>query len=263
LDSTYRRYILFARGVLAGIKFLILLFMDKLSTTRIALLHPDLRIEATEILQRCDQALTGRAKVRFTYTLRTAGEQNGLYALGRTAVNPDGKSKQRPMGYKVTNAPAWSSMHNYGLAIDIALIIDGKIASWDDTKDWDADRVNDWMEVVHIFEAYGWTWGGRWSSIIDKPHFQKTFGLSLKQLQSLHTAKRFIGTSSYVKISPTVEKSLYTTTELNLRSGAGTQYQVIRALPKSTQVIELEVNGSWSKVEVGKLIGWVSNVYLK
>jgi peptidoglycan L-alanyl-D-glutamate endopeptidase CwlK len=37
------------------------------------------------------------------------------------------------------------------------------------------------MEVVAIFKRYGWEWGGDWK-FVDMPHFQKTFGKSVKQL---------------------------------------------------------------------------------
>jgi len=236
--------------------------MDALSTKRVALLHPKLRTEALDILALCDQALTGRAKVRYTYTLRTDKEQNDLYASGRTVKNPDGVSKQRPMGYKVTNAKAGDSLHNYGLALDFALIIDGKTASWNDVTDYDNDRIADWTEVVAIFKAHGWQWGGDWSSIVDKPHFQKTFGLSVSQLKAIKAEKKFIPGTSYLQIGSVSPKAFKTVTGLNLRSGAGTEFTLIRTLPAGADVVELERNGSWSKIEFGKLIGWVSNKYL-
>jgi DNA polymerase III delta prime subunit len=36
--------------------------------------------------------------------------------------------------------------------------------------------------LVKIFKSYGWEWGGDWK-FTDMPHFQKTYGLSIKQLQ--------------------------------------------------------------------------------
>jgi peptidoglycan L-alanyl-D-glutamate endopeptidase CwlK len=39
------------------------------------------------------------------------------------------------------------------------------------------------MEVVKIFKLHGFEWGGDWK-FTDMPHFQKTFGYSVKQLQS-------------------------------------------------------------------------------
>ena len=56
---------------------------------------------------------------------------------------------------------------------DIALIIDGKEASWDTKKDWDKDNQSDWMEVVSVFKKYNWSWGGDWVSFKDMPHFDK------------------------------------------------------------------------------------------
>lgn len=85
-------------------------------------------------------------------------------------------------GRKVTNAKAGQSIHNYGLSLDIVLIIDGKTASWDVKKDWDNDRQSDWMEVVSIFKKYGWSWGGDWRTFKDMPHFEKTFGNTWRTL---------------------------------------------------------------------------------
>jgi peptidoglycan L-alanyl-D-glutamate endopeptidase CwlK len=89
-------------------------------------------------------------------------EQDALYAQGR----------KKP-GKKVTNAKAGQSIHNYGLAVDIVLIIDGKTASWDVKADWDNDRKADWMECVEIFKKHGWDWGGDWRTFKDMPHFEK------------------------------------------------------------------------------------------
>lgn len=237
--------------------------MDKLSVQRIALLHPMLRDEALLILGEIEKVLTGRATVRFTYTLRSAEEQNGLYALGRTKKNPDGVSKARPLGYKVTNAPAWSSMHNYGLALDIALILDGKEASWNDVKDFDGDGIADWMECVAIFKKHGWIWGGDWSSIVDKPHFQKTFGLTLKQLQVKRISGDFMTGTPYVNIEKIKRNELTTTADVNIRAGAGTQFDIIRGLPKGSKVILLSEDRDWRFVEFGKLHGWVNQKYLQ
>ena len=47
-------------------------------------------------------------------------------------------------------------MHNYGFAVDICLIIDGKVASFDHKNDWDNDQLADWFECVKIFVKHGW-----------------------------------------------------------------------------------------------------------
>ena len=147
--------------------------MDKITLDRIALLHPKLRGEVYEIYKEICAALTGRAICRFAYTLRTNAEQDALYAIGRT----------KP-GKIVTQAKAGQSYHNYGLAVDIVLIIDGKEASWDTAHDFDSDGVADWQEVVTIFKRHGWEYGGDWH-FKDLPHFQKTFKWSIVQLQKL------------------------------------------------------------------------------
>lgn len=147
--------------------------MDKITLERIKLLHPKVREEAMEIYEEICKDLTGKAICRFSHTLRTFAEQDALYAQGRT----------KP-GSIVTNARSGSSMHNYGLAIDIVLI-DGKSASWDIKKDFDGDGKSDWMEIVQIFKEYGWVWGGNWK-FFDAPHFEKSFGYSVRHLRNLH-----------------------------------------------------------------------------
>lgn len=148
--------------------------MDKVTLKRIELVHPNLRDEALFIYTQICEVLEGKAICRFTHTLRTYKEQNDLYALGRTKK-----------GRKVTWAKGGYSYHNFGMAIDICLIIDGKEASWDTVKDFDNDGVADWMEVVGIFKMNGWEWGGDWSvGKKDMPHFQKTLGNSTAQLRS-------------------------------------------------------------------------------
>lgn len=131
--------------------------MDKSTKDRISKLHPSVRIEVAKIIEECDLVLTGRAKVRITQGLRTFAEQDALY-------------KKTP---KVTNAKGGQSIHNYGFAVDIVLIIDDKEASWDTVKDWDGDKKSDWMECVEVFKKHGWNWGGDWKSFKDLPHFDK------------------------------------------------------------------------------------------
>lgn len=164
--------------------------LDKPSMDRILKLHPLLRKEAVKILSEAQEALTGRASLRITFTLRTFAEQQAIYNQGRT----------KP-GKIVTNAKPGQSIHNYGLAIDIVLIIDGKEASWDTKKDWDNDKQSDWMEVVRIFKKYGWTWGGDWRSFKDMPHFEKTFGKTWRELKAL-VDKGKVDKGGYVLIYP-------------------------------------------------------------
>lgn len=153
---------------------------------RIKLLHPKLRDEALELYDDICSALSGRSFCRFTHTLRTFAEQDALYAQGRTAK-----------GGIVTSAKGGRSYHNYGLAVDI-VIVDGKTASYDVKKDFDGDGKADWMEVVAVFKQYGWEWGGDWK-FYDAPHFQKTFGNSIKTLLDMYN-KGKVDKNNYVLI---------------------------------------------------------------
>lgn len=163
--------------------------MDKITLDRIKLLHPKLREEVDEIYKEICLILTGRAFCRFAYTLRTFAEQDALF-------------NQKP---SVTKAKGGQSYHNYGLALDIVLVVDKdkngtyESASWDVKSDFDGDGKSDWEEVVAIFKRYGWEWGGDWK-FYDAPHFQKTFGYSTVQLLDKFNKKQFIPNTNYVNI---------------------------------------------------------------
>ncbi len=165
---------------------------DKVSIERIQKAHPAVREELEhKIYAEICEALKGRAMCRLAYTLRTWEEQDHLWQQGRTIP-----------GVKVTDAKAGDSWHNYGLAVDVVLIIDGKVASYDFTKDFDDDGMSDWKEIDAIFKKYGWTGlyrkdGTRW----DLPHFQKTFGLTIAEAKSRYLAKEFIEGTNYIKLN--------------------------------------------------------------
>ena len=154
---------------------------DQITLDRINLLHPKLKEDALKIYDEIVAALNGSAICRFTHTLRTFAEQDALYAQGRTKA-----------GAKVTNARGGQSYHNFGMAIDIVLLVDKdkngtyETASWDVKTDFDGDGKADWMEIVAIFKRYGFEAGIDWK-FVDAPHFQKTFGKSINELLSLHT----------------------------------------------------------------------------
>lgn len=164
--------------------------MDKITLERIELLHPKLRAEAKKIYEEICAALKGRAICRFAYTLRTFAEQDALF-------------NQKP---QVTKARAGKSYHNYGLAIDIVLLVDKdkngsfESASWETNVDFDGDGKADWQEVVLIFKQYGWTWGGDWKAFPDTPHFEKSFGYSVNDLLEKYNSKKVIPNTNYVLI---------------------------------------------------------------
>ena len=157
--------------------------MDTITQKRIEQLHPMVREEMKKIITECNTVLTGKAKVRITQGLRTFEEQNALYAKGRTSP-----------GAKVTNAKGGQSVHNYGFAVDICLFIENKEVSWDMTKDWDNDKIADWLECVAIFNKYGWDWGGNWKKFKDYPHFEKRGFNDWRKLSKLKQVNGYIVT---------------------------------------------------------------------
>lgn len=163
---------------------------DKVTEQRIQLLHPKIRYEALKVLELAEAKFPKNMAIRVVQGLRTFEEQDTLY-------------KQRP---KVTNAKGGQSFHNYGLAIDFAILIDKdnngsyESISWDTAADMDKDRIVDWQEVVSEFEKAGWEWGGKWRTFKDLPHCQKVFGFTWQQLLAKYNAKDFITGTKYVNI---------------------------------------------------------------
>lgn len=119
-----------------------------------------------------DKAADKGILIVITADFRSFSEQNKLYAKGRTEE-----------GTIVTNAQGGESYHNYGLAIDFALLdVNGQVI-WDMKYDGNGNGKSDWMEVVGIAKSLGFEWGGDWKSFKDYPHLQMNFGLSIGDLQ--------------------------------------------------------------------------------
>lgn len=176
--------------------------MDQLTLDRIKLLHPKIRKEVEDIyINEVVPALKGKSICRFAYTLRTIAEQDILYAQGRTKLFD---SKGKRLGV-VTKAKGGQSYHNYGLAFDIVLLIDKdgngsfESASWDTKTDFDKDEKPDWIEIVNIFKNHGYKWGGNFKTIVDPPHFEKTFNYHWRDLKSL-IDKGKVDSNGYVLI---------------------------------------------------------------
>ena len=169
---------------------------DKVSIERAALLHPAIRQTVIDTITELEaNSFPSTVQIRIVEGLRTIDEQNDLYAQGRT----------KP-GAIVTKAKGGSSYHNYGLAIDFALMYDKdgngtyETLSWDIKTDFDRDGKADWMEVVSAFKAKGFTWGGDFKTIEDDPHFEKTFGYNWRDLLAKFNNKNFIPGTQYVNI---------------------------------------------------------------
>lgn len=118
----------------------------------------------TQRLEKVDSVLAGRVlrmvelaradgyELLVTQGFRSIDEQNRLYAQGRT----------RP-GKIVTNARGGQSKHNFGKAVDVAVLVNGEI-TW-------AESV--YKKTVGKYAAQvGIEWGGNWKKFKDYPHVQ-------------------------------------------------------------------------------------------
>lgn len=168
---------------------------DAISIERATLLHPKVRQDVVSCIEKAEAQFPANMAIRIVQGLRTIDEQNAIYAQGRT----------KP-GKIVTNSRGGQSYHCYGLAVDIALLFDKdgngsfETLSWDTKSDSDKDGKVDWMEVVDIFESAGWTWGGRFHSIPDAPHFEKHFGIHWKRLFEMYNSGNFIPGTKYIEV---------------------------------------------------------------
>lgn len=136
---------------------------DFKSLERLQQLHPKIRDKAIDAYNEAVKVTPVGVHPYITQTIRSFAESDTLYAQGRTKT-----------GSIVTNAKGGSSLHNFALALDFMLIINGK-------DSWKIDE--NWMLVVKIFQSHGFEWGGSWKSIKDYPHFQITFGLSVAEMR--------------------------------------------------------------------------------
>ena len=114
-------------------------------------LRPEVRPLADAFLDACAAA---GIDVLVTCTLRSNEEQAALYAQGRTAPGPI-----------VTDAPPGQSAHNYGLALDVVPMVNGK-------PDWmGSDPV--WQQIGVLGEQAGLEWAGAPGfPFHEMPHFQ-------------------------------------------------------------------------------------------
>lgn len=122
-----------------------------MSSRKLDDLRPEIRPQVDEFLADCEAA---GLDILVTCTLRNDAEQTALYAQGRTAP-----------GHVVTKAKAGQSAHNYGLALDIVPIVNGK-------PDWNgSDPV--WTVIGKKGMEAGLTWlGAPGSEFKEEAHFE-------------------------------------------------------------------------------------------
>ncbi len=137
---------------------------------QLADLHPRVRVMAAQLLARAEGA---GVPLTVTFTLRSLQTQTALYARGRSCP-----------GCIVTNARAGYSFHNFGLAVDVVPTELLTLPKWGDLPAHRARTDALWRDVGAIGKAAGFRWGGEFTRLSDRPHFEWSGGLSLAQLRA-------------------------------------------------------------------------------
>lgn len=115
------------------------------------LLHSLFRPKALDFIEKVKAA---GIDMIVTSAWRSSIEQAALYAQGRSAPGPI-----------VTNAKAGQSAHNFGFAIDVVPLINGKC-------DWQCHDLV-WQEIGKIGRSCGLEWyGAPEAKFPEYPHFQ-------------------------------------------------------------------------------------------
>lgn len=165
---------------------------DKKTTDiNIATCHPAIR----ELVEKGINILYDQHKiwVRVTFGNRTIKTQNELYNQPFDGKDNDGDGLIDEADEKVTNATGGKSWHNYGLAFDCVEI--QPRYGYDKHNVYPDER---WLVIASVFKSLGFEWGGDWPKPkTDKPHFQMTFGLTLKEARRLYDADP----SAYIKLA--------------------------------------------------------------
>jgi peptidoglycan hydrolase-like protein with peptidoglycan-binding domain len=149
--------------------------IERINNAKLAQVAPTLQRRGRAFIQAANLA---GFQVQIVQGLRTFAQQNALYAQGRT----------RP-GKKVTNAIGGQSLHNYGLALDFAPVVNG-VVSWNEKLYRD---FGEWARTA------GLEWGGEWKKFVDLPHVQDDEGMSLKAIQDIYRREGLAGVWARVK----------------------------------------------------------------
>ncbi|WP_214000514.1 M15 family metallopeptidase [Arsukibacterium sp.] len=200
---------------------------------------------------------------------RSPQRQRELYSQGRSKPGP-----------RVTNADAWRSLHQYGVAADFVLYIDGRW-SWDDS----GERKKWWQQLHQLAAKHGLqplSW--------ELPHLQMQ-DLKLTQLQAgnypvggdsswAENLQQAISNwqglppapplppglparpplppeasadNTYAVLSPghcVVQARVTARDGLRLRAGPGTGFEIKTTLACNQQVFVLSQIGEWSQIDL-------------
>ena len=140
---------------------------DARSENIIASLLPKAQIAARQFLK-----LSAKApfQVKLLSGTRTYAEQNALFA-------------KRPV---VTKARGGQSNHNFGIAWDVGIFVEGQYYTGKNKKETQA--YVDLSKIIMPIMSKTIEWGGNWKSIVDMPHYGLLTGKSISEVRALFEA---------------------------------------------------------------------------
>jgi peptidoglycan LD-endopeptidase CwlK len=137
--------------------------------------HPAIREMIRQFINRtAESGIT----ILIYFVDRSFDLQNELFQRPFNGKDDDGDGFVDEADEKVTNAKAGQSYHNYALAIDVVETKNG-VALWKNPN---------WTKIGEIGESVGFEWGGRWTKLLDRPHFQFPKGTNYRYLLGLWKA---------------------------------------------------------------------------
>ena len=176
----------------------------------VTLLHPVLQEKVAALRELCKN---GGFVLGIADTLRTAAEQDRLYAQGRTAP-----------GTIVTGARGsnFGSMHQWGLAFDFFQNISGK--AYDDSQGF-------FFKVGQLGKSAGLFWGGDFTKA-DHPHFElRDFSATAAQLRNKYgTPEAYFKTWPGASSSPAAQPAKPSWRRVMRRQNPPMQGQDVRDL---------------------------------
>ncbi len=82
-------------------------------------------------------------------------------------------------------------------------------------------------------------------------------------VSSSYLSKSKVSGNSSGSSSGSTKTKTVTASYVNVREGGGMHYEVLKVLPRGTKVTVLKVGNYWTRIQYGKTVGWIKNVYLK
>lgn len=149
---------------------------DRRTEAEIASLLPKAQVIARKFMHI---AIKAPFTVKILSGTRTYAEQNELYAQGRT----------KP-GKRVTNARGGYSNHNFGIAWDVGIFVDG--AYYTGATRAQERAYDDLAAMIKPQFASVLAWGGDWK-FRDKPHYQLVEGNNVAKCRAaLEAGKPYV-----------------------------------------------------------------------